>query len=112
MISKDNAEHYHWGDNCDGWRLVNRPDMSIIHERMPPGTQEKRHYHRIARQFFFVLRGQLTIELAGEIAVLPADSGMAIPPGSKHQVSNGSDQDVEFIVISLPSTRGDRTESV
>ena len=52
MISKDNAEHYIWGDNCDGWYLVNRQDMLIIHEQMPPGTHEKRHFHSIARQFF------------------------------------------------------------
>ncbi|MDY1001048.1 cupin domain-containing protein, partial [Pantoea agglomerans] len=26
MISKENAEHYFWGDNCDGWYLVNRQD--------------------------------------------------------------------------------------
>jgi len=35
MISKDNAEHYVWGDNCDGWYLVNRKDMLVIHEKMP-----------------------------------------------------------------------------
>jgi hypothetical protein len=35
-ISKHNAEHYIWGDNCDGWRLVKIPDLSVIHERMPP----------------------------------------------------------------------------
>lgn len=111
MISKDNAEHYYWGDNCDGWRLVNRQDMSIIHEKMPPGTQEIRHYHAIARQFFFVLCGQLTIEVAGEISVLAPHSGREIPPGAGHQVSNSSDRDVEFIVISHPSTQGDRQET-
>lgn len=44
MISKDNAEHYVWGDDCDDWYLVNRQDRLVIHEKMPPGTSEKRHY--------------------------------------------------------------------
>lgn len=33
MISKENAEHYVWGDSCDGWYLLNRQDMLIIHEK-------------------------------------------------------------------------------
>jgi hypothetical protein len=37
-ISKQNAEHYIWGDNCDGWHLVNNKDLSVIHERMPVNT--------------------------------------------------------------------------
>lgn len=41
MISKVNAEHYVWGDKCDGWYLVNRQDMLVIHEKMPPKTYEK-----------------------------------------------------------------------
>jgi len=110
MISKDNAEHYNWGDNCDGWYLVKRQDMSIIHERMPSGTQEKRHYHHQSRQFFFVLAGTLTMELNGEIHTLTAQTGLEIPPGEPHQASNRSASDVEFMVISHPTTRGDRID--
>jgi len=32
-ISKQCAEHYIWGDQCDGWHLVKNNDLSIIHER-------------------------------------------------------------------------------
>jgi hypothetical protein len=37
-ISKLNAEHYIWGDQCDGWHLVSTSDLSIIQERMPAKT--------------------------------------------------------------------------
>lgn len=67
MISKQNAEHYQWGNNCDGWCLVNREDQSIIHEEMPPHTYETRHYHNIAKQFFFLLSGEMEIEIDGSI---------------------------------------------
>lgn len=53
MISKHNAVHYVWGQQCDGWRLVDEEGQSIIHERMPPGTNEIRHYHERAKQLFF-----------------------------------------------------------
>ncbi len=110
MISKDNAEHYVWGDNCDGWYLVNRKDMLVIHEKMPPGTSEKRHYHSISRQFFFVLQGELSMELEGEMHKIKTQQGIEIPPGSAHQASNNTQSPVEFIVISQPTTRGDRTD--
>jgi hypothetical protein len=22
LVSRENAEHYRWGDDCDGWHLV------------------------------------------------------------------------------------------
>ncbi|MEG3135527.1 cupin domain-containing protein [Rouxiella sp. T17] len=110
MISKDNAEHYVWGDNCDGWHLVKRQDMSIIHERMPAGTKEKRHYHTLSRQFFFVLKGSLTMELRGDTHIISEQNGIEIPPEAKHQARNDSNADVEFLVFSHPTSRGDRTD--
>lgn len=110
MISKENAEHYVWGDGCDGWYLINRKDMSVIHEKMPPATREKRHYHASSRQFFFVLQGVLSMELEGEVHDISAQQGIEIPPHAKHQARNNSDAPVEFIVISHPTTRGDRND--
>lgn len=110
MISNANAGHYLWGDRCDGWYLVNRPDMLIIHEKMPAATYEKRHYHAVSRQFFFVLDGILTMELEGEAFQLHAQQGIEIPPGSAHQARNDHNFPVEFLVISHPTTRGDRTD--
>ena len=108
MISKDTAEHYTWGAGCDGWRLVDRAELSVIHERMPPGAVEVRHYHQAARQFFFVLAGTATMEIGGARHTLRAQQGIKIAPGAPHQISNDSDADVEFLVISQPTTRGDR----
>jgi len=39
-----------------------------------------------------------------------AQQSIEIPPGSKHQARNGTDAAVEFIVISHPTLRGDRTD--
>lgn len=108
MISKHNGEHYTWGDGCDGWHLVRQPGLSVIHERMPPGTSEVRHYHDHARQLFFVLSGTATLEVAGERELLGPQQGCEVPPGVPHQMFNLSDRDVEFLVISQPPTRGDR----
>lgn len=84
--------------------------MLIIHEKMPPGTHEKRHFHSISRQFFYVLEGNLTMELEGVKHEIKAQQGIEIPPGAKHQARNDSQLPVEFIVISHPTTRGDRSD--
>jgi hypothetical protein len=63
MIHKETAEHYSWGNGCDGWRLVKRTDVSVIQETIPPGSNEIRHLHRQAWQLLFVLRGKATLEL-------------------------------------------------
>ena len=107
-ISKDTAEHYIWGEACDGWRLVNEADRSIIHERMPAGTCEARHYHEKAIQFFFVLSGTAVIEVDGEQVTLGRHEGVSVLPGIPHQMKNESGHDVEFLVISQPATAGDR----
>lgn len=108
MISKHNAEHYIWGNNCDGWRLVDEEDRSIIHERMPAGTSEVRHFHHKSKQFFFNLSGIMTIEVDGVEYILRENEGMEVLPLVPHQVFNKSDKDIEFLVISQPNTRNDR----
>jgi mannose-6-phosphate isomerase-like protein (cupin superfamily) len=108
VIGRDVAEHYTWGDGCDGWHLVKRADLSVIHERMPAGASEVRHYHRAARQFFFVLSGVLTLELEGRAETLVAQHGLEIPPGTAHRARNASPEPVEFLVVSMPPSHGDR----
>lgn len=66
-VSKKTAEHYSWGERCDGWQLVKNQDLSIIHERMPANTSEVKHYHQTAWQFFFVLSGTATKEIGDRI---------------------------------------------
>jgi mannose-6-phosphate isomerase-like protein (cupin superfamily) len=107
-ISIDNAEHYGWGQICDGWYLVKREDMSVIQERVPAGGAEVTHYHERARQFFYVLEGEGTISFEDHEVILQKGQGLEIQPMIKHQFKNNSSMDVHFLVISVPSTRGDR----
>jgi mannose-6-phosphate isomerase-like protein (cupin superfamily) len=108
MIDRTTAEHYSWGDGCDGWRLAQTLALSIIEERMPPGTAEVRHYHRSAAQFFYVLLGSLSIEIDGQEYALSRGQGASVPAGRPHQVRNRSVEAVEFLVVSVPPGQGDR----
>ena len=110
IVSRQNAEHYKWGQQCDGWILAPGRDLTIIEERMPAGTAEIRHFHARARQFFFVLSGVLTMELEGAILEIGAHQGLQIDPDSRHQARNDGDVDAVFLVVSAPTTRGDRVD--
>lgn len=107
-ISRENAPHYSWGNWCDGWHLLKESNLSVIEERMPPGTGEVRHFHRKAQQFFYVLSGQAIMEADGGPIVLREGQGMAIPPRTWHQIKNHSREVVRLLVISQPPSHGDR----
>lgn len=108
--TKENSEHYIWGDQCHGWHLVQSESLSIIEEKMPPKTKEKSHYHNHSQQFFRILRGQATFEVAHEEIKLVSGEGIHIPPKTKHRIRNDQSENLEFLVISVPTTRGDRQE--
>ena len=58
VVSKYNSiKHYKWGNDCDGWTLVDEAALSVKQERMPAGTSEALHYHKEAQQFFYILKG-------------------------------------------------------
>ncbi len=116
LISVDSAEHYKWGGlhgrDCDGWHLVRTQDLSIIEEWMPPGTSESRHSHNCSRQFFFVLEGELTIEVEHSHFTLRVGQGIEISPGQQHQAMNNSAVSTRMIVTSQPPSHGDRVLAV
>ncbi|QNI36856.1 cupin domain-containing protein [Edaphobacter albus] len=110
IISTANADHYTWGNRCDGWFLVRTPELNIIEERMPPGTSETRHHHVRARQFFFVLEGELTMEIEQHRLTVHAGQGIEVAPGQQHQAINRGPTPLRIVVTSQPPSHGDRIE--
>lgn len=109
-INRTNAEHYAWGDCCDGWHLVKEEQLSVIEEQMPPGTSEVRHFHKAAQQFFYVLSGEAVMQVEDRTVQLSPGSGVRVPPGALHQIKNASGLPVRFLVISQPPSHGDRVD--
>ncbi|MGF1770294.1 cupin domain-containing protein [Enterovibrio makurazakiensis] len=110
VVSKENTEHYHWGDQSDGWHLVKSKSLSVIQERVPPGCSEVRHLHKKSEQFFFVLFGCATLEVNGEVFELKENQGFHVPSNTPHQLSNLGQKDLHFTVTSTPPSHGDRIE--
>lgn len=108
MKSIKNAEHYTWGDNCDGWHLLKTEELSVIQEKMSSGTAEQLHIHAHSQQLFYILSGVATFEINGQIIVIDAHESIHIPKATRHFIANRSDNVLEFIVISMPKSHGDR----
>ncbi|GGG61586.1 cupin domain-containing protein [Epilithonimonas arachidiradicis] len=106
--SKQNTEHYIWGGNCDSWILLNSNNLSIKQETMPPNSKEQLHFHKNAQQFFFILKGKAMFTVDGEVSEVAENSGFHISPNKNHLIENQSDVNLEFLVISNPSTNNDR----
>ena len=109
--SRANARHYLWGEASDGWHLLEGDDLSVIEERVPPGGCEIRHRHLKARQFFYALAGEATLEVDGVVHVLKDGEGLHVPPGAAHQLRNEGATDARFLVISAPRSHGDREDA-
>lgn len=108
---RSTAQHYTWGEGCDGWHLLKDARLSVIEERMPPGTAERPHHHQRAQQFFYVLSGTATFELEGESVTVGARQGLHIKAGAHHRVFNRGAEDLYFLVVSEPPSHGDRVDS-
>jgi len=63
IISTENAEHFIWGNACDGWHLLRSDSLSVIQERMPPETSEQLHYTNALNSCFIFYRALLLSKL-------------------------------------------------
>lgn len=99
-----------WAPGCHAWTLCDRPDLVFKFERMAPGTAERPHVHRETTQYFFCVRGRLSLEVeAGEHELTPLE-GIAVLPGRVHRVVNRAGTRAEFVVASTRPPESDRFE--
>jgi mannose-6-phosphate isomerase-like protein (cupin superfamily) len=108
--SKATSVPYTWGSGGTGWHLLRSEGLSVIEERMEAGCSEIAHRHAHARQFFYVLRGVLSMEGGGVLSEVPGGSGIEIAPGDVHRAFNVGPDPVEFLVVSAPPSHGDRED--
>ena len=107
---KTNSPHYFWGEVNEGWRLLDSDSLSVIHEKMQAGTNEKKHVHSKTQQYFFMLAGEAKFYFENETVSIKSKQGIHIPAGTIHYIANESVEAIEFLVISEPAVKNDRTE--
>jgi mannose-6-phosphate isomerase-like protein (cupin superfamily) len=110
VLDITSAEHYWWGDGCEGWRLLTKPTLSIIQERVPPGKSEVLHFHLHTHQFFFVLSGIATMHYADQHIDVRAQQGVYIANRVAHRLVNNTANELVFLVVSTAPAAQDRIE--
>ena len=84
------------------WQLVDRADLSVVQELIPPGGGVAAHAHDRSRQFFHVLRGECTAVVGGRTILVQEGCGLEVPPRTRHAIRNDSEEDLELLVVSSP----------
>jgi len=109
--SCDMQTAYKWGDGGIGWSLVETKGLLVIEETLAPGCSEKHHYHNQAEQCFYMLVGRAVMQFAdGQHVEIGPGMALHIPPNPRHAIVNHTVEEIRFLVISAPSSRGDRYE--
>ncbi len=86
--------------------LAQSPDqpLAIMDSVVPPGfAGPVRHRHARMTDIFYVLEGQLTLDLAGERHLLGPGSFVLVPPGVIHTFANPGSAPVRFLEIMQPA---------
>jgi len=76
---------------------------NIVQVLMPAGHSGGSHYHKLAEETYYILKGEADIVIDGYS--FKATSGMmvSILPGEIHDVINNTDSDFELLAISAPA---------
>ena len=69
----------------------------------------ERHYHRVAQEIYFVLKGQGKMEIDGEITHVRPGDAVLIPAGALHQLENNGTSELRFLCICAPPYSHDDT---
>jgi quercetin dioxygenase-like cupin family protein len=76
--------------------------------RYPPGTRGRRHADRAQEEVFVVLSGTISMLLGEppERVELPAESVVAVEPGTPLQLRNDSDAEAVVFIYGAPPVQG------
>ncbi len=81
-----------------------------INRLRPGGARGRVHRHTRSDNVYIVRRGEGTLTIEGETHVIRADDVVFIPAGTRHSLSNLSDQPLELFEIYSPA--GERFDFV
>ena len=110
-VSKSTKKAYRWGNGGIGWPLVETKGLLVVEETLAPGCSEKHHYHNQAAQCFYMLVGCAVMQVSdGQSVKINTGMALHISPEICHAIVNKTGEAIRFLVISAPSSRGDRHE--
>ena len=77
--------------------------------KQPVGKRFARHYHEDMQEIFVIVRGVARLKAGDETVLLEPGDAVRIDPHEVHEMWNGGEEDVEYVVIGITSGTGGRT---
>ncbi len=60
--------------------------QSLAEATVPAGGATERHHHKLSEEFYFLLEGEGTMEIDGEIREVGPGDAILIPAGAWHEI--------------------------
>ena len=76
---------------------------NIVQVLLPSGHSGGSHYHKLAEETYYVLKGEADIIINGYSFKVTPGMMISILPGEIHDVINNTDNDFELLAISAPA---------
>jgi mannose-6-phosphate isomerase-like protein (cupin superfamily) len=89
-------------NSCIRWQ-------SLAEARLPPGASTTPHYHPRTEEIYYILAGSGRMVLEKTVEDVGPGDAIAIPPGSRHQITNIGDELLTFLCCCVPAYEHDDT---
>lgn len=109
FIIDENEKEYRFGDSGPKY-LMKGPRSNFALVQFQAGQDFKAHYHNIMEENFFILEGEVDIEVDGVCHTLKAGQLIHIEPKEVHYVINRSDSVVKMVSTLAPYQEVDKVE--
>ena len=76
--------------------------QSLAEASLPPGGATERHYHKNSEEFYFLLEGEGTMEIDGELQKVGPGDAILIPAGRWHQITADDHAGLRFLCCCAP----------
>jgi mannose-6-phosphate isomerase-like protein (cupin superfamily) len=79
-------------------------DFSLMERTLPPGGRRPPpHRHATCSEGYFVLDGEVSVEVAGEAVTVGPEGFLLVPRGTAHTFGNAADREARLLVIHAPA---------
>jgi len=84
--------------------------QSLAEATLAPGQSTQRHRHIETEEIYYVLDGSGTMEIDAETRPVGPKDAVAIPPGSRHKLTNTGENALVFLCCCCPAYSHDDAE--
>lgn len=109
FIIDENEKEYRFGDSGPKY-LMKGPRSNFALVQFQAGQDFKAHYHNIMEENFFILEGEVDIEVDGVCHTLKAGQLIHIEPKEVRYVINRSNGPVKMVSTLAPYQEVDKVE--